>query len=57
MKATINDQYCIMRARITQAGSSCISVQADNGEPLGPCPTGDLPPPATDVDTSESEDG
>jgi hypothetical protein len=41
-KVTINDQYCIMRAGITRAGSSCISVQADNGEPLGPCPGGDL---------------
>ena len=37
MKVTVNDQYCIMRAGITRAGSGCISVQPDNGEPLGPC--------------------
>jgi hypothetical protein len=39
MKVTVNDQFCIMRAGITRAGSSCISVQPDKGEPLGPCKT------------------
>jgi hypothetical protein len=39
---TVNDQYAILRAGITPARAFCISVQADTGEPLGPCPTGDL---------------
>ena len=57
VKVTVNDQYAIMRAGITQAGSSCISVQADKGEPLGPCKIGDRPPCATDFDASVSENG
>jgi hypothetical protein len=44
VQVTVSDQYCIMRAGITRAGSSCISVQADKGEPLGPCKIEDLPP-------------
>jgi hypothetical protein len=55
VKVTVNDQYCIMRAGITRAGSTCLSVQADNGEPLGPCKIGDLPPSLTDPDASVSE--
>lgn len=39
----VNDQYAILRACITRAGSFPFSVQADRGEPLGPCSTGDLP--------------
>ena len=56
LKVTVNDQYCIMRAGITRAGSSCISVQADKGEPLGPCHIGDLPPSATALDASGDDD-
>jgi len=56
VKVTVNDQYCIMRAGITRAGSTCISVQADKGEPLEPCHIGDLPPNATDLDASGDED-
>ena len=55
-KVTVNDQYCIMRAGITREGSTCISVQADKGEPLEPCHIGDLPPSATVLDVSGSED-
>ena len=40
---TVNDQYAILRAGITRTGSYCISVQADSGEPLGPCLTVGLP--------------
>jgi len=38
----INDQYAILRV-----GSFCFSVKADSGEPLGPCPTDQLPPNPT----------
>jgi hypothetical protein len=38
----INDQYAILRV-----GSFCFSVKADSGEPLGPCPTDQLPPNLT----------
>jgi len=55
-KATVNDQYCIMRAGLTRKGSTCISVQADKGEPLGPCKIDDLPPSATDVEACVSDD-
>ena len=55
VKVTVNDQYCIMRAGITRAGSTCLSVQADKGEPLGPCRIGDFPASATDPDASLSE--
>ena len=53
---TVNDQYCIMRAGFTRNGSTCLSVQADKGEPLEPCHIGDLPPSATNLDTSGDED-
>ena len=56
VKVTVNDQYCIMRAGITRAGSTCISVQADEGEPLEPCHIGDLQPSTTDLDVSSDED-
>ena len=36
---TVNDQFKILRAGITPAGSFGFSVQTDNGEPLGPCKT------------------
>jgi hypothetical protein len=55
-KVTVNDQYCIMRAGITRAGSTCLSVQADKGEPLEPCHIGDLPPSATAIDSSGGDD-
>ena len=56
VKVTVNDQYCIMRAGFTRNGSTCLSVQADKGEPLGPCKTADLPSSATVLDASGSED-
>ena len=52
---TVNDQYCIMLAGVTRAGSICLSVQPGKGEPLGPCTIGDLPPSATDLDAFMSE--
>ena len=55
-KVTVNDQYCIMRASITRNGSTCISVQADKGEPLEPCHIGELPPSATATDASGGDD-
>jgi hypothetical protein len=54
-KLTVNDQYCIMRAGITRAGSTCISVQADKGEPLEPCKVGDLAPDLEDDDLEDDE--
>ena len=45
---TVNDQFKILRAGITPAGSFGFSVQPDSGEPLGPCPTGDLHSDAAD---------
>ena len=56
VEVTVNEQYAILRAGITPAGSFCISVQADKGEPLGACKIGDLPPSATDLDVSGDED-
>jgi hypothetical protein len=56
VKVTVNDQYCIMRAGITRAGSTCISVQADKGGPLEPCKIGDLQPSATALDASGGDD-
>jgi hypothetical protein len=56
VKVTVNDQYAIMRAGITRAGSTCISVQADKGEPLGPCKIGDLPPSTAVHNASGGED-
>ena len=53
---TVNEQYCIMRAGITPDGSFCISVHADSGQPLGPCPTDHLPPSAKAVDSSGDDD-
>ena len=53
---TINDQFSIMRAGITRTGSTCISVKADKGEPLGPCHIGGLPPSATALDASGGDD-
>jgi hypothetical protein len=44
---TVNDQFAILRAGITPAGSFGFSVQPDNGEPLGPCKTDQLPPDLT----------
>jgi hypothetical protein len=44
---TVNDQYAILPAGITAAGSFFFSVQADRGEPLRPCPTDELPPKVT----------
>jgi hypothetical protein len=38
----VNDQYAILRV-----GSFCFAVQADNGEPLGPCRADQLPTNAT----------
>ena len=56
VEVTVNEQYAILRAGITPAGSFCISVQADKGEPLGPCYVGDLPLFATDLDSSGGDD-
>ena len=44
---TVNDQFAILRAGITPAGSFGFSVQTDSGKPLGPCPTAQLPPNET----------
>jgi len=44
---TVNDQFKILRAGITPAGSFGFSVQPDTGEPLGPCKTDQLPPDVT----------
>ena len=51
---TVNDQYAILRAGITRTGSFCISVKADSGEPLGPCPTDD--PPSNPADQQLAAD-
>ena len=56
VKVTVNDQYCIMRAGFTRNGSTCLSVQADKGEPLGPCKIADLPPSATAPEASGGDD-
>lgn len=56
VKVTVNDQYCIMRAGFTRNGSTCLSVQADKGEPLGPCKIADLPPSTTAIDSSGGDD-
>jgi len=56
VEVTVNEQYAILQAGITPAGSFCISVQADKGEPLGPCYFGDLPLSATDLDSSGGDD-
>lgn len=56
VKVTVNEQYAILRAGITPAGSFCISVRADSGQPLGQCPTGDEPASATALDTSGGDD-
>jgi hypothetical protein len=45
---TVNDQFKILRAGITPAGSFGFSVKPDSGEPLEPCPTGDLHVDAAD---------
>jgi hypothetical protein len=47
VEITVNDQFKILRAGITPAGSFGFSVQPDNGEPLGPCKTVRLRPNET----------
>ena len=39
----VNDKWSILQAGLTEAGAFCFSVQADDGQPLGPCPIGALP--------------
>jgi hypothetical protein len=56
VKVTVNDRYAIMRAGFTRNGSTCLSVQADKGEPLGACTIADLPPSATALETSGGDD-
>ena len=56
VEVTVNDRYCILRAGFTRNGSTCFSVKADKGEPLGACKIADLPPSATALDTSGGDD-
>jgi len=56
VNVTVNDRCCIMRAGVPRSGSTCFSVQAEKGEPLGPCKIADLPPSAPAIDSSVGED-
>ena len=56
VKVTVNNRYCILRAGFTRNGSTCFSVQADKGEPLGPCKIANLPPSTNATDSSGGDD-